>query len=91
MRVNSQQSNLPWTCTMRTKPERNVCCVGFFLFCFSFLLLCTPSMGVLLSKEELLFPEYKPGFQVTKMKLNYGCLQGHHLWDNNVHTQNGLL
>lgn len=75
MRMTSPQLSLSWTCMMRTRPEGDLhsSCFAifpFFLFRFSFLLLCTPSMGVLLSEEELPFPEHVPGCQAAKVKLS---------------------
>lgn len=82
MRASSQPSSLPWTCTTRTKPERNPCSfLALFLF-FSFLIpiVVYSFHGSPLSEEELLFPEHEPAFSFAQMKTSCGGFWGWHLW-----------
>lgn len=73
-RASSQPSSLPWTCTTRTKPERNLCS---FLALFPFFSFLIPVVvysfhGSPLSEEELLFPEHEPTFSIAQMKTSCG-------------------
>lgn len=73
-RASSQPSSLPWTCTTRTKPERNPCS---FLALFPFFSFLIPIVvysfhGSPLSEEELLFPEHEPAFSIAQMKTSCG-------------------
>lgn len=81
-RASSQPSSLPWTCTTRTKPERNPCS---FLALFPFFSFLIPVVvysfhGSPLSEEELLFPEHEPTFSIAQMKTSCGGFWGWHLW-----------
>lgn len=81
-RASSQPSSLPWTCTMRTKPERNPCS---FLALFAFFSFLIPIVvysfhGSPLSEEELLFPEHEPAFSFAQTKTSCGGFWGWHLW-----------